>query len=663
MNKNDDESSFEEESFKENLKVFFEMGDVSEIINKIEEEPRCFFTLIQLVKEKISSPNLDENDGLFIIQLLERLVQIYQVPAVIVLEDPDFIAFFTKCLKKGARSDINNLLEECLQVFSFDDKRETIPLIANFYLENLGSQIFPNLKTPVGSDFIELFCNIQNIFLFQKTSEKGQDAENLLIVMIDTIIQQGKFQSDNYSPLEQILLLKYKKELEGIKNKILTQREEARKAKLSKELYKEQLKKLPKELQLKNRRFFIKGEQLPFEESIEDEYKDYSLPLSDALERTLSKTICSFLNRNGGRIYIGITDNKVVKGTKLTNSQMQDLQEDIQRLLSCFDPDVSISEYLKIMFIPILPGPNQAPIPGLYVVKIIVKQGDPTILYSNSKESLQCYMRTEGQSRFLSAKETRELLIDRFINPPQKIPESEFEDPEPETFETFTTIEYAKEYSKPYLMEDFKSNNEREIKHKQASPKNKATENSKEKQRNKHKEKVKTQEQVYKPIQQAFSPAYSQTSQSDYQDQLRENNVKRKAKKTTKKQKEFSPVNSQKQDKTQGQYFSSLANIANRIQVGGKSAINIFEIFVEGLPNWTEDEFINFKDSLGFSSLFSYRMFKNDTARCNGKAFLNFTDENEALQFISSFNGSSLYGKVLKVKLKDSQNQQTKNNQ
>jgi len=60
----------------------------------------------------------------------------------------------------------------------------------------------------------------------------------------------------------------------------------------------------------------------------------------------------------------------------------------------------------------------------------------------------------------------------------------------------------------------------------------------------------------------------------------------------------------------------------------------IEEIFVEGLPAWTQDEFDEFLEGLGFKNIFSYRMFKTDSGKCNGKAFINFKDRDEADTFI-----------------------------
>lgn len=419
------------------------MNDASELIDQIEQNPKAFDILIEMIKDQLNQQGNDDTfEGDFLLRILENMVQCFQVPAVMAVESPAFLKVLMTCVKNGLGEEVKNLLQECLQAFSFDEKRQTIPLISNFYLEYFGSQTFPNLRTPEQSDFIELFCNIQNIMLFNQESDKSEDAENILRIMIESLFEHGKFKSITYSPLEQQLILKYKRKLEEMRDQIVNKKENEKKQKIMKEQQKEALKRLPADKQLKNRTYFVKGEELPFDESIEYEYKDYTFPFSSPLIRTLSKTICSMMNVKGGRIFIGVTDSKIVKGIQLTNVQRAELLSTIEHIVTQFEPDVSAKDYVSVVFLPIYPSEkDNKPIPGLFVTKIIIKQGDPAVLYSNTKEGLECYIRYEGQSKFLNSKETREHLIEKFINPPHRISDFEYRDPKPQAI---LDIEYAK---------------------------------------------------------------------------------------------------------------------------------------------------------------------------------------------------------------------------
>ncbi|RYX86869.1 ATP-binding protein [bacterium] len=107
-------------------------------------------------------------------------------------------------------------------------------------------------------------------------------------------------------------------------------------------------------------------------------------------KHVLQKTICGLLNRRGGRIYLGVHDNKTIRGVHLTPKQRDDLKLDIQSFIKPFEPDIINSEAVSIVFIPVKQHANSRPIPGLFVVKIIVKQGDPSQLYSVQKRFLEC---------------------------------------------------------------------------------------------------------------------------------------------------------------------------------------------------------------------------------------------------------------------------------
>jgi len=103
------------------------------------------------------------------------------------------------------------------------------------------------------------------------------------------------------------------------------------------------------------------------------------------------------MNVKGGRIFIGVMDNKIVKGIQLTNVERAELCSTIDHIITSFEPDVVGKDLIKVVFLPVYPSESdKTPIPGLFVVKIIIKQADPAILYSNSKEAMECYIRYEG---------------------------------------------------------------------------------------------------------------------------------------------------------------------------------------------------------------------------------------------------------------------------
>ena len=88
----------------------------------------------------------------------------------------------------------------------------------------------------------------------------------------------------------------------------------------------------------------------------------------------MKKTICSFINSFGGRIFIGIQDkNLKVSGIQLFSYQIDRLKNIIHNLTRQFKPRVDDEVQIKI--IPIKDFKNQLHIEGKYVIKVLVKPG------------------------------------------------------------------------------------------------------------------------------------------------------------------------------------------------------------------------------------------------------------------------------------------------
>jgi hypothetical protein len=189
----------------------------------------------------------------------------------------------------------------------------------------------------------------------------------------------------------------------------------------------------------KCRTFFFRYEKLLMEENEMIEYKNYNMPR--ALEQPelvdiLKKQICGFLNNRGGRLYIGVTDSKVVHGCKLSDKERDRLRNDLTNLTTDFYPKCR-SEKIKVHFLPVKFQGNCGGnffIPNLFVVKIIVKQGQVEKLYSTSFKGYRSFIRLEGQCVELQAMEIEGYIVQRNKNPREEIPEKEFQDPEPERF-------------------------------------------------------------------------------------------------------------------------------------------------------------------------------------------------------------------------------------
>ena len=186
---------------------------------------------------------------------------------------------------------------------------------------------------------------------------------------------------------------------------------------------------LVKGIPLQKRTFFYNKERLIYGEDMQIEYKNYSFPFTEMHKEEFKKQICGFLNSKGGRIFIGINDDKIVNGILLKYHDRDKNTNEIVNLTYDFYPKCRTN--IDVNFIPIKNKDNKY-IKNLYVIKIIVSQGEPNQLYSYTTRGFNSYLRLKGQVINLTAEEIRNELFKRAKNPEKKINKKEFEDPQPD---------------------------------------------------------------------------------------------------------------------------------------------------------------------------------------------------------------------------------------
>ncbi len=224
---------------------------------------------------------------------------------------------------------------------------------------------------------------------------------------------------------------------------------------------------------LKDRIFFKINETLSYGEDIEIEFKNYyfkNCSLPNDLEKILKHSICGMLNNKGGRIFFGITDNKVVKGQQLNYNQRDQITLYLLNLTTKFYPNCKSSK-ISVHFIPIK-DENQNFMNNLYVTKIIIKQGDTDKLYSVSNIDYESYMRLQGMVSHLKPEEIANEIHERKTKPKVSIPDDEFDDPKPEEnlyeskikkFEVYKVNDYFLELIAKENQNQRKENSEKDL--------------------------------------------------------------------------------------------------------------------------------------------------------------------------------------------------------
>ena len=211
-----------------------------------------------------------------------------------------------------------------------------------------------------------------------------------------------------------------------------------------------------KNIPLKKRTFFYKDEKLIYGEDLYIEFKNYKLPFSSQNIEEIKKQICAFLNSKGGRIFIGIDDNKIIRGIQLDYKKLDETRNNIINYTYGFFPNCRLNK-INVFFIPIK-NLNDLYIQNLYIIKIIIYQGETNQLYSIiDKGGFISYLRLPGQCANLTAQEIRDEIIRRNNYPEIPINEKEFIDPEPENNE-YNYDEFFSQF-KNMNFSNYKSNN------------------------------------------------------------------------------------------------------------------------------------------------------------------------------------------------------------
>ena len=107
-----------------------------------------------------------------------------------------------------------------------------------------------------------------------------------------------------------------------------------------------------KEIPLKDRTFLYRDEELDEGEDEYIEYKEYRYPFSQDQIDEIKRQYCGFLNNNGGRIYIGINDLKIVKGIELDYKKRDTLRNELVNYTYDFYPKCRLNK-INVYFIPI----------------------------------------------------------------------------------------------------------------------------------------------------------------------------------------------------------------------------------------------------------------------------------------------------------------------
>lgn len=282
------------------------------------------------------------------------------------------------------------------------------------YLENIKNVEMRKPKSYI-EKIISIIMKIQNI---EDKSKISINILNIIKTFEDNINSFDDFEKGFF----KIILMPVIKELN---NEIM----------IDKRIYND-INGINLDIEPKNRLCFFKGENIGKDEDLYTEYKNYKyldkLDKSDEIYPILQKTICSFLNTKGGRIYIGIDDDLEVIGYYIRNKhEKKVIKTNLINLVSGFFPKVE-DDKIKIHFIPIINYQEGSYYKNFYVIKIIVAQGNIHELYSIEKNFYSSFIRLPGLVRELKCEDIKDEIIKRMTSEEKPIDPKEYDDIEPQ---------------------------------------------------------------------------------------------------------------------------------------------------------------------------------------------------------------------------------------
>ena len=310
--------------------------------------------------------NSSQHESRTLLNFIINVVDNFEFPLILLLNEQDSAAILISLFYSDGQHDlITKLIQKCVEKLNFEPRgSSSIEYILNA-ASSLGIPTDCKQRQPTNIEKIYLEyksimtdCQFFKNYLEEIINE-DYDEHNLLEILkrIKQMISTNYNVNDaNYPIYIYDFLQQLSQNLSNYEDYFIKKLREIKKDSLytpfSSPIQKNNSITDLSQIDIKQRTSFYYEELLAIEEGLHVEYKDYRWPLSSNLIETLKNQICGFLNSQGGRVYIGVSDDRIVKGVYLKPKKKDLIRNQITNYTSDFWPKCRTSK-IEVMFIPV----------------------------------------------------------------------------------------------------------------------------------------------------------------------------------------------------------------------------------------------------------------------------------------------------------------------
>lgn len=391
-------------------------------IDELKEDPD---TLKQIIDDLFDI--FTSKKSLFFSQILDILpffISQLGIPFILMLNESEkslitslleFISNTNKTLSPNEKKNLfdvwkyfsqrfSHISQEVNEIHEISKFNDLVLFLETNFPENMALKERPKL-----SKYEQLYLSIfeknfkahmcfKTIKIFNKNKDFKPLCEHLKIL---SSFDQSEFFSAEFSPLERNSLLLQAKKTEMLKEEIKS---------LDPSFENFLYENYTEDKSLHNQEYYIKESEYAMKNDLQSHFLDSENFFFDPFPNNTQQMICGFLNAKGGRIYIGLRNNRI-EGITLSKKNQDIVRLQIDENVRGFSPLVQAEEF-RTYFYPVL-GKKREFIDRV-VIKIVINPNPKEVYFTPKPDNLVFLREENGKEKcFLGGDLWQKLYLEK----------------------------------------------------------------------------------------------------------------------------------------------------------------------------------------------------------------------------------------------------------